>query len=40
MGKNWSIFFEENLKTIFGRLKIHLETETSTNLIRGRFVVN
>jgi predicted transcriptional regulator len=38
MGKNWSIFFEENLKTIFGRLGIDLETETSTNLVRGRFV--
>ena len=38
MGKNWSIFFEENLKTIFGRLGIDLETETSANLVRGRFV--
>ena len=38
MGKNWSIFFEENLKTIFGRLGIDLETETSTNLVKGRFV--
>lgn len=38
MGKNWSIFFEQNLKTIFGRLGIDLETETSTNLVRGRFV--
>jgi len=39
MGKKWSIFFEENLKTIFGRLGIDLETETSTNLVRRRFVV-
>jgi hypothetical protein len=39
MGKKWSIFFEENMKTIFGRLGIDLETETSTNLVRGRFVV-
>jgi len=38
MGKNWSIFFEENLKTIFGRLGIDLETERSANLVRGRFV--
>jgi hypothetical protein len=38
MGKKWSIFFEENLKTIFGRLGVDLETETSTNLVRGRFV--
>ena len=38
MGKNWSIFFEENLKTIFGRLGIDLETATSTNMVRGRFV--
>jgi hypothetical protein len=38
MGKNWSIFFEENLKTIFGRLGIELETETSANLVRGSFV--
>jgi len=37
MGKNWSIFFEENLKTIFGRLGIDLETETSASLVRGRF---
>ena len=39
MGKNWSIFFEENLKTIFGKLGIALETEISTNLVTGRFVV-
>ena len=38
MGKNWSIFFEENLKTIFSRLGIDLDTETSANLVRGRFV--
>ena len=38
MGKNWSIFFEENLKTIFGRLGIDLETEMSGNLVRARFV--
>ena len=38
MGKNWSIFFEENLKTIFGRLGIDLETETSASLVKGRFV--
>jgi len=37
MGKNWSIFFEENLKTIFGRLGIDLETERSANLVRGHF---
>ena len=39
MGTKWSIFFEENLKTIFGRLGIDLETESSTNLVRARFVV-
>jgi len=39
MGKNWSVFFEENLKTIFGRLGIDLETEISAGLVRGRFVV-
>ena len=38
MGKNWSIFFEENMKTIFGRLGVDLETETSANLVRGHFV--
>jgi hypothetical protein len=38
MGKKWSVFFEENMKTIFGRLGIQLETETSANLVRGRFV--
>ena len=38
MGKNWSIFFAENLKTIFGRIGITLETEISTNLVTGRFV--
>jgi len=39
MGKNWSIFFEENLKTVFGRLGYDLETETSANLVTARFVV-
>ena len=39
MGRNWSIFFEENMKTIFGRLGINLETEISNNLVTGRFVV-
>jgi len=38
MGKNWSIFFEENMKTIFGRLGIALETERSANVVRGRYV--
>ena len=38
MGKNWSTFFAENMKTIFGRLGIDLETETSSNLVRGHFV--
>jgi hypothetical protein len=37
MGKKWSIFFGENLKTILGRLGFDLETETSANLVRGRF---
>ena len=38
MGKKWSIFFEENMKTIFGRLGVDLETETSANMVRGSFV--
>jgi predicted transcriptional regulator len=38
MGRNWSIFFEENMKTIFGRLGFNLETETSASLVRARFV--
>jgi len=38
MGKNWSIFFDENLKTIFSRLGIDLKTETSANLVKGSFV--
>ena len=37
MGKNWSIFFEENMKTIFGRLGVDLQTERSANLVEGRF---
>ena len=37
MGKNWSIFFEENMKTVFGRLGIDLATERSANLVRGHF---
>ena len=40
MGKKWSIFFEENMKTIFSRLGIDLETETSANLVKGRFEEN
>ena len=38
MGKNWSIFFEENLKTIFSMLGVDLRTETSANFVRGTFV--
>lgn len=38
MGKNWSTFFEENLKTIFSRLGVDLESETSANLVKLRFV--
>jgi len=38
MGRKWSIFFAENLKTIFGRLGIDLEAETSASLVRGHFV--
>jgi hypothetical protein len=39
MGRKWSIFFEENQKAIFGRLGIDLQTEISTNLVRGKFAV-
>jgi hypothetical protein len=37
MGKKWSIFFEENLKTIFARLGISLQTEITTSLVRAQF---
>jgi predicted transcriptional regulator len=37
MGKNWSIFFEENMKTTFRSLGIDLETERSANLVEGHF---
>jgi len=38
MGQKWSLFFEVNMKTIFGRVGIDLETEKSANLVKGRFV--
>jgi hypothetical protein len=37
MGKNWSIFFEENMKTIFKSLGIDLETERGANLVEAHF---
>jgi len=38
MGKNWSILLEENLKTIFARLGIGLQTEVTTNMVKASFV--
>ncbi|MDA4124009.1 MAG: hypothetical protein OK438_00970 [Thaumarchaeota archaeon] len=38
LGKNWSIFFDANLKTLFARLGIDLQTEVSTNFVRAHFV--
>ena len=38
MGENWSIFFEENMKAIFGKLGIELKTEGSANFVKGHFV--
>jgi hypothetical protein len=38
MGKNWSMFLEENLKTIFARLGIVLQTEVTTNILKASFV--
>jgi len=38
LGKNWSIFFEANLKTILARIGYDPHTEVSTNFVKVQFV--